>query len=247
MIQILIGNKRRKKMSKCKVKKGPWLIIFLLLALAVALTNAFLSNRLQNTIKGNILNLFANISYSYIVSYIFYLVALLPSRRDKKLLLNYVINKSSNISEEIDGLFDKLFSEFNLKKSPENFTVLCNKIDLSKTSKNFFWMSIKNGQRTFYNPTYGAFIDSMITSIEKNIQENENLFLIADNKMYGITQSILQSKFFTFFRNALYKDGEAAVAQSLTSFDSFLLEIYNKNEEIKQRIDFIKKENRVNQ
>ena len=234
-------------MSQFKIKIGLWLIIFLLLALAVALTNAFLSIGLQNTIKGNILNLFANISYSYIVSYIFYLVALLPSRRDKKLLLNYVISKSSDISKEIDGLFDKLFSELNLEKCPGNFTVLCNKIDLSKTSKNFYWMSIKNGQRAFYNPTYGAFIDSMITSIEKNIQDNETIFLIADNKMYGITQSILQSKFFTFFHNALYKDGEAAVDQSLESFDSLLLEIYNKNEEIKQRINFLRKENKLNQ
>ena len=234
-------------MSQFKIKKGLWLIIFLLLALAVALTNAFLSIGLQNTIKGNILNLFANVSYSYIVSYIFYLVALLPSRRDKKLLLNYVINKSLIISNELDGLFNKLFSDFNLKKCPENIKVLCKMIDLSKTSKKFLWMEIKDGQRSFYNPTYGAFIDSMISAVEKNIQDNENLFLIADNKMYGITQSILQSKFFMFFHNALYKDGEAAVNESLESFASLLLEIYNKNEEIKQRIYFLRKVNKLNQ
>lgn len=234
-------------MSQFKIKIGLWLIIFLLLALAVALTNAFLSIGLQNTIKGNILNLFANVSYSYIVSYIFYLVALLPSRRDKKLLQNYVINKSLIISNELDELFNKLFSDFNLKKCSENIKDLCKMIDLSKTSKKFLWMEIKDGQRSFYNPTYGAFIDSMITSIEKNIQDNETLFLIADNKMYGITQSILQSKFFTFFHNALYKDGEVAVDQSLESFDSLLLEIYNKNEEIKQRIIFLRKENKLNQ
>ena len=234
-------------MSQFKIKIGLWLIIFLLLALAVALTNAFLSIGLQNTIKGNILNLFANVSYSYIVSYIFYLVALLPSRRDKKLLQNYVINKSLIISNELDELFNKLFSDFNLKKCSENIKDLCKMIDLSKTSKKFLWMEIKDEQRSFYNPTYGAFIDSMITSIEKNIQDNETLFLIADNKMYGITQSILQSKFFTFFHNALYKDGEVAVDQSLESFDSLLLEIYNKNEEIKQRIIFLRKENKLNQ
>lgn len=193
------------------------------------------------------MNLFANVSYSYIVSYIFYLVALLPSRRDKKLLQNYVINKSLIISNELDELFNKLFSDFNLKKCSEKIKDLCKMIDLSKTSKKFLWMEIKDGQRSFYNPTYGAFIDSMITSIEKNIQDNETLFLIADNKMYGITQSILQSKFFTFFHNALYKDGEVAVDQSLESFDSLLLEIYNKNEEIKQRINFLRKENKLNQ
>ena len=232
-------------MSQHKVKKEFWLIIFLLLALTVALTNAFLSNRLQNTIKGNILNLFANISYSYIVSYIFYLVALLPARRDKKLLLTFIVSEATNILTELDKMFSNLFSEFGIDNNKANIKKLCSQIILSNQIQKFSWMHNYSNGYQLYKPTFGEYIYKVINDISILVGKNENLFLSGDNAIYGITKNIANSQFFQIYHNTLCQNGVVVKNQSLQSFYTMIEDIYEKKEQLRKRISIIKKDQQI--
>lgn len=193
----------------------------------------------NDCIKKSFLNLLVNISYSYIIGYVFYLVAFIPQRFNNKKMKQVLSRKAKLVYSEIDRLFSVIFDESDIKdKSLENLLEACKKVNPKNNAQTVNLGYETKNQFYLYHPNIAAYLLSLITNIERLVEEISALAIYADIDIYDILEKIHDSTFIKYESSVLNSICNGVTKNtSMEAFYSGLKDLYKLKDNLKKELN----------